>query len=156
MRLLVSLAVQGRMGPFFPYGTLAVNLLCSFALGFLFASRERSLHVSPDLWLFLGTGLCGGFTTMSTFSFETLALVRERELYYAGLNVAATLAGASSVIHTEKLLEMSSDLPVLIEVVDARERIEGVLARLDDLVRDTGVLMTLENVRVIRYEKESA
>jgi CrcB protein len=81
------------MGPFFPYGTLAVNLIGSFALGFFFGVRERSLQLSPDLWLFLGTGLCGGFTTMSTFSLETLALVRERELYYAGLNVAATLAG---------------------------------------------------------------
>jgi PII-like signaling protein len=64
--------------------------------------------------------------------------------------------GASSVIHTGKLLEMSSDLPVLIEVVDARERVEAALARLDDLIRDLGVLITMENVRVIRYEKRSS
>jgi PII-like signaling protein len=60
------------------------------------------------------------------------------------------------VIHTGKLLEMSSDLPVLIEVVDARERVEAALARLDDLIRDFGVLITMENVRVIRYEKRSS
>ena len=87
LRLLGSLAVQAQTGPAFPYGTLFVNVLGSFALGFFFALRERSLRLSPDLWLFLGTGLCGGFTTMSTFSLETLALVRQRELYYAGLNV---------------------------------------------------------------------
>jgi PII-like signaling protein len=51
---------------------------------------------------------------------------------------------------------MSSDLPVLIEVVDARERVEAALARLDDLIRDLGVLITMENVRVIRYEKRSS
>jgi CrcB protein len=93
LRLLVSIGVQQSLGPFFPYGTLAVNLAGSFALGLFFAVRERTLALSPDVWLLLGTGLCGGFTTMSTFSLETLALLRQRELYYAGLNVAATVLG---------------------------------------------------------------
>ncbi len=93
LRLLAAVVVQGQLGPVFPYGTLAVNLLGSFALGLFFGVRERTLQLSPDLWLFLGTGLCGGFTTMSTFSLETLALLRQRELYYAGLNVAATVLG---------------------------------------------------------------
>jgi CrcB protein len=93
LRLLVSVVIQQQLGPVFPYGTLAVNLAGSFALGLFFGVRERTLWLSPDLWFFLGTGLCGGFTTMSTFSLETLALVRQRDLYYAGLNVAATLLG---------------------------------------------------------------
>ena len=93
LRLLASIWVQGHLGPVFPYGTLAVNLLGSFALGLFFGLRERTFQLSPDLWLFLGTGLCGGFTTMSTFGLETLALLRQRELYYAGLNVGATLLG---------------------------------------------------------------
>jgi fluoride exporter len=93
LRLLISIAVQQKLGPAFPYGTLLVNLAGSFALGLFFAVRERTLMLSPDLWFFLGTGLCGGFTTMSTFSLETLALLRQRELYYAGLNVMATVLG---------------------------------------------------------------
>ncbi len=85
-----------------------------------------------------------------------LQLLRAEGLAGASVFHGQAGFGASSVIHTEKLLEMSSDLPVLIEVVDARERIEAVLARLDDLIRDIGVLITMENVRVIRYEKESS
>ena len=93
LRHAANLASTRFIGPDLPLSTLFVNVLGSFALGFFFALRERSLRLSPDLWLFLGTGLCGGFTTMSTFSLETLALVRQRELYYAGLNLVATLAG---------------------------------------------------------------
>ena len=59
--------------------------------------------------------------------------------------------GAASIIHTEKLLEMSTDLPVLIEVVDERARIEAVLPRLEELIGGCGGLITMENVRVIRY-----
>ena len=93
LRLLLSVAMQERLGPAFPYGTLAVNLIGSFALGVLFAVHDRTLLLGPDLWFFLGTGLCGGFTTMSTLSLETLTLLRQREVYYASLNVALSIAG---------------------------------------------------------------
>ena len=93
LRLLLSLLVQQKLGPAFPWGTLAVNLSGSFALGALFAVRERTLLLGGDLWLFLATGLCGGFTTMSTFSLETWALLRQRDALYAGLNVLLTVAG---------------------------------------------------------------
>jgi hypothetical protein len=59
--------------------------------------------------------------------------------------------GATSVIHTEKLLEMSSDLPVLIEVVDTQEHIDRALKKLEDLIGGFGLLITMEKVRVIRY-----
>jgi CrcB protein len=93
LRLLLSVAMQERLGPAFPYGTLAVNLTGSFALGMFFAVHDRTVLIGPDLWFFLGTGLCGGFTTMSTFSLETLSLLRQREIYYAILNVAVSIAG---------------------------------------------------------------
>lgn len=93
LRLLLSVALQERLGPSFPYGTLAVNLVGCFALGALFAVRDRTLLMGPDLWFFLATGFCAGFTTMSTFSLETLLLLRQREVYYAALNVALSVAG---------------------------------------------------------------
>lgn len=93
LRLLLSVALQERLGPSFPYGTLAVNLIGSFALGAFFAVHDRTLLLGPDLWFFLGTGLCGGFTTMSTFSLETIALLRQREAYYAILNLTLSIAG---------------------------------------------------------------
>jgi PII-like signaling protein len=59
--------------------------------------------------------------------------------------------GASSVIHTEKLLELSADLPVLIEAVDSQEHVDRVLPKLETLIGHCGILITMEKVRVIRY-----
>jgi PII-like signaling protein len=57
--------------------------------------------------------------------------------------------GGSSVYHTDKLLRLSQDLPIVLEVIEAQERIDQVLPRLDDMVE--GGLITLEKVRVILY-----
>ncbi|HEV8304643.1 MAG TPA: DUF190 domain-containing protein [Gemmatimonadales bacterium] len=82
-----------------------------------------------------------------------LELLRARGLAGASVFHGQAGFGASTVIHTEKLLEMSADLPVLVEAVDGAERIEEVLPVLEELIRDCGVLITMEKVRVIRYEK---
>jgi PII-like signaling protein len=60
--------------------------------------------------------------------------------------------GAGSVVHSDRLLRLSSDLPVVIEVVESGEMIENVLDRLDDMV--SGGMITLEKARVIRYRPE--
>jgi uncharacterized protein len=57
--------------------------------------------------------------------------------------------GGSSVYHTDKLLRLSQDLPIIVEVIEAQERIEQILPRLDEIVE--GGLITLEKVRVILY-----
>jgi uncharacterized protein len=57
--------------------------------------------------------------------------------------------GGSSVYHTDKLLRLSQDLPIVVEVIEATERIEGILPRLDQMIE--GGLITLEKVRVILY-----
>jgi PII-like signaling protein len=57
--------------------------------------------------------------------------------------------GSSSVYHTDKLLRLSQDLPIVVEVVESTERIEQILPRLDEMVE--GGLITLEKVRVILY-----
>jgi uncharacterized protein len=57
--------------------------------------------------------------------------------------------GGSSVYHTEKLLRLSQDLPVIVEVIETVEKIEAILPRLDQMVE--GGLITLEKVRVILY-----
>jgi hypothetical protein len=61
--------------------------------------------------------------------------------------------GGSSVYHTDKLLRMSQDLPIVLEVVETQERIEQLLPRLDEMV--DGGLITLEKVRVILYRPAS-
>jgi CrcB protein len=84
LRLGVGLAVA------FPYGTLAVNVAGSFAIGLLWILLEsRGLQV----WLpFLITGVLGGFTTFSAFSLDTLRLVEDGRIGQAGMYVAASVA----------------------------------------------------------------
>jgi len=84
--------------------------------------------------------------------YEALLEVFRRE-GFAGATVLKGAAGfgASSIVHSDKLLRFSSDLPVVVEVVDSREKIEAVLPRLDDMLE--GGLVTLEKAHVIRYVK---
>lgn len=76
----------------FPFGTLAINILGSMALGIIIFGLDEKGMISPLVKLFLGVGLCGGFTTFSTFSFETFNLVKDSEFYLAGLNVFLNVA----------------------------------------------------------------
>lgn len=76
---------------------------------------------------------------------------RVREEGLAGATVLRGIEGfgASSVLHTSRLLELSSDLPIVIEIVDTAERIEAVLPIVDEMVGDG--LVTLERVQVLTY-----
>jgi PII-like signaling protein len=70
---------------------------------------------------------------------------------FSGVTVLRGVAGygSSSVYHTDKILRLSQDLPIVLEVVEFQERIEQMLPRLDEMV--DGGLITLEKVRVILY-----
>jgi CrcB protein len=97
LRYLLAAAIQGRAGGNFPHGTLWVNLAGSLAIGLFIGLHERNLLASEsDLSFFLTTGLCGGFTTLSTFSAETLGLLREKMPGHALLYAGATLLGCMS------------------------------------------------------------
>lgn len=77
----------------FPFGTLSVNLLGSFILGVLATLFLEKMIVSQELRLFILVGLLGAFTTYSTFSFETVTLMRTGEWLFAGLNILANVVG---------------------------------------------------------------
>jgi CrcB protein len=81
------------MGTAFPYGTLAVNLIGSFALGAIMWIVLHTALLGPDTRLALTTGVLGGFTTYSAFNFETLQLLQERAWRVAALYVGLTLLG---------------------------------------------------------------
>jgi len=82
---------------------------------------------------------------------EIALLERLRKEGFAGATVFRGTGGfgANSVIHTTHLLELSSDLPVVIEVVDTEEHVERLLPILDEMLDDG--LVTMEKVRVVRY-----
>ena len=81
--------ISARFGATFPWGTLAINVTGSFLIGVFAAYSDpdgRAL-ISPGVRQFLMIGICGGYTTFSAFSLQTLNLVRDREWLYAGGNV---------------------------------------------------------------------
>jgi len=92
-RYLLSGWVPRIAGPSFPWGTLAVNVLGSFLLGLLMQLALSTELVSPALRVVLGIGFLGGFTTYSSFNYETLRLLEERSWALAAGNVAGTLVG---------------------------------------------------------------
>jgi CrcB protein len=81
------------LGSAFPYGTLAVNLIGSFLLAALMFAGTEAGAVSPTVRLALGTGVLGGFTTYSTFSYETMKYLQDGAWGVALLNMIVTLVG---------------------------------------------------------------
>lgn len=82
--------------------------------------------------------------------FEAIVL-KVREMGGAGATVLRGIEGfgAQSRIHTARILRLSEDLPIVVEVVDTAERIDALLPTLDTMIRDG--LVTVEDVRVVRY-----
>jgi len=76
-------------GETFPWGTLVVNISGCFLIGILsgLTGPDGRVLVSPDFRQFLLVGVCGGYTTFSSFSLQTLALVREGDMVEAGANI---------------------------------------------------------------------
>lgn len=87
LRFLVSTSVHRVVGKDFPYGTLTVNVLGSLLMGFLFIMLVERQISSIELRSGILFGVLGAFTTFSSFSFETLALVESGELAKALINI---------------------------------------------------------------------
>ncbi|WP_329887970.1 fluoride efflux transporter CrcB [Pseudoramibacter faecis] len=100
LRYLIGLAPLESVSGF-PYKTFAINLIGALMIGLIVGLAARHSSLSPRLVLFLKVGICGGFTTFSSFALETSDLLRAGSAptaaFYAmlsmGLGVAAVLAG---------------------------------------------------------------
>ena len=100
-RYLVGGLVQRLTAGTFPAGTLLINITGSFLLGAIVRYGIDTPTITPEIRAFLTVGLCGGYTTSSTFSYETVALLEDGEwsraaLYVAlsvGLSLVATFLG---------------------------------------------------------------
>ena len=92
LRYLVANAAVAWMGPTFPWGTLAVNLVGSFLIGLVQSLAVESLVISEEARLFLAIGVMGGLTTYSAFSYETVRLAETGAWPQAWANVLVTTA----------------------------------------------------------------
>ncbi len=230
-RFWASGAVAERIGATFPFGTLLVNISGCFVIGFLagLSDPQGQFLIAARWRLFLMVGLCGGYTTFSAFSLQTLDLAADGDWLRAGFNAAGSFSrlhdgglarpgarqfalaaitkamdknlpkdavllrillgesdrwkhqplyeaivlkarelhlagatvlrgpmgfGASSRIHSSKILRLSMDLPIVIEIVDVEEKVSTLLPVLEEMMG--GGLVTMEKVKVIHYRQGEA
>ena len=90
-RYYLGSAIQQRVGPTFPWGTLAINVSGSLLLGVLMRYALATPSVSVELRALLTTGFCGGYTTFSTYSYETASVVLALLATFAGFILAREL-----------------------------------------------------------------
>lgn len=93
-RYLGSSLVAGWVGATFPWGTLVVNISGCFVIGFFnsLTGPDGRVLVSGDIRQFVMIGVCGGYTTFSSFSLQTLNLAQDGEYALAGLNILGSVA----------------------------------------------------------------
>lgn len=94
LRYFLSGVAARVAGETFPWGTLVVNVTGCIAIGSFVAltGPDGRLIVPANIRLFVMTGLCGGYTTFSTFGLETLRLLQDREWAFAGWNILSSVA----------------------------------------------------------------
>lgn len=94
-RFLLQQYIQRKVESTFPYGTLGVNLLGCFVIGVVVGLADKGNLISPQMRIFLATGICGGFTTFSSFINENQSMLHDGELLntfiYIGVSVIVGL-----------------------------------------------------------------
>jgi CrcB protein len=101
LRYLAQRLIADYLPFSFPFGTLIVNVLGSLLIGIIFAIGDKTKVLTPEIRIFLAVGLCGGFTTFSTFSLDSYGLIKGGEYLYLSmyvissviLSILATIAG---------------------------------------------------------------
>ena len=91
LRYLVAIFFARQAASTFPYGTFVVNLAGCFFIGVVFALSEKGNLISPEWRILLTTGFCGGFTTFSTFSYESLRLIQDGEILFVSAYIAGSV-----------------------------------------------------------------
>jgi CrcB protein len=108
-RFYLGSALQQRLGASFPWGTLAINITGSLLLGFLIRYAMATPAISMEVRAMLTVGFCGGYTTFSSYSYETLVLLEEGQvgraaLYSVGTVVLALLATFAGFMLARELI----------------------------------------------------
>ncbi|CUU04570.1 CrcB protein [Candidatus Kryptobacter tengchongensis] len=91
LRYFLSTFTYKILGTDFPYGTFVVNVLGSFLIGLFMGLIDRGLIISSNWRIFIAVGLLGGFTTFSSFSYETVELLKQGSMLTAIANITYTI-----------------------------------------------------------------
>ncbi len=90
----------------FPWLTLITNMIGALLIGFIVGLADKSDNAPPNMILFLKTGVCGGFTTFSTFSLEALTLFENKAYLSGGIYIALSVIGCLAGVFLGKKLSM--------------------------------------------------
>jgi fluoride exporter len=91
LRFWVGDYVSNRMGTRFPYGTFIINVTASFLVGLILTLLADRAHWSPNWRYFIPIGFIGGYSTFSTFEYETFRTFQDGEVLMAGLNIVLSV-----------------------------------------------------------------
>lgn len=91
MRYLVQFYMEKNLTSTFPWGTLIANVAGSFIIGMIYALTEKGNLLNPELRLFLAVGICGGFTTFSSFAYNNFTMIKENSITLLLFNVGGNL-----------------------------------------------------------------
>ncbi len=91
MRYLLQIAVEKGLESTFPFGTFIANISGSFIIGMVYALSEKGTLMGPGWRLFLAVGICGGYTTFSSFSYNNLNLLKDNSITYFLFNTGGSL-----------------------------------------------------------------
>ncbi|MBN1251840.1 MAG: fluoride efflux transporter CrcB [Bacteroidales bacterium] len=91
LRYLVQHFMHEKFETGFPVGTLTVNILGSFVIGFIYAISEKTGVLSAEWRLFLAVGICGGFTTFSSFAYESFKMLGLEQFFFVALYMGLSL-----------------------------------------------------------------
>ncbi len=107
LRFLVSRYFQLHFATVFPWGTLIVNIVGCFVIGIFLGFSEKGELFSQEWRLFFTVGICGGFTTFSTFSIDAVMLLENRELFrFASYSALSFFLGITASILGRNLIKL--------------------------------------------------
>jgi len=92
LRFWVGGYVSGRMGTRFPYGTFIINVTASFLIGFIMTLLAERAHWSPNWRYLIPIGFLGGYSTFSSFEYETFRVFQDGEILIAAMNVVFSVS----------------------------------------------------------------
>jgi CrcB protein len=98
-RYLLQQFVQNNYPSSIPFGTLIVNITGCFAIGLIYELADKGNLLSSEMRLFLATGVCGGYTTFSSFAYENVSMVLDGEFYYPLLYVLLSVVVGFGAVH---------------------------------------------------------